>query len=284
MKTLTRLAIPCLTCLAIVSATQSHQAGPEMKPITIDQPEWGAGIKAENAQAVCVAAAKTFLKHGGVAADEPILVRQNKNPEPIALTQPAPGGERVILLATSGTYWSQLAYQFSHEYCHVFTRHWTAPLAHNNMWFAESLCELASLWCLDQMGGDWLAGEAPYPNWKPYGQSLKDYVATRIKDVPAFENAEAFAAWLTPKLDTLYKDRANRDLNRVVAVRLLPLFRENPSLWQALPYINGNIKPDDDFPAHLQQWHDATPAPLRPAIAKIAATLGFPLIPPHRKN
>ena len=248
---------------------------PELKPIKIDQPEWGKGIGAENAQAVCVAVAKAFARHGRVAAREPILVRQNKDPWPIALTDPAPGGKRVILLATSGTYWSQLAYQFAHEYCHVFSKHWKVSNQHPNMWFAEALCELASLWCLRQTGEDWLAGDAPYPNWQSYGQSLKDYVDNHIKDTPTFESAEAFAAWLTSNLDALSKDRTRRDLNTVVALRLLPLFQKDPRLWQAVPYLNSDIQSGDGFRDHLQRWHAATPPGLRPAVAQIAAALGF---------
>ena len=263
--------IPFLVCLAAATVAQ-----PELKPITVDQPEWG-GASAENAQAVCVSVAKTFLRHGGGAAAAPILVRQNKDPWPIALTDLAPGGERVILLATSGTYWSQLAYQFAHEYCHVLTKHWTVPVKHKNMWFAESLCELASIWCLDQMGADWLDGGAPYGNWKSYGQALKDYVADHTKDTPTFKTPEAFAAWLNSNLDDLYTNATNRERNKVVAVRLLPLFRNDPALWQAVPYLNDGLRRDDDFPAHLRQWYVSTPPALRPAVGKIAAEIGFPV-------
>jgi hypothetical protein len=264
-----RFALSLFACLALTVVAQ-----PELKPIKIDQPEWG-GASAENAQAVCVSVAKTFLKHGHVAATDPILVRQGKGLWPIALTEPASEGERVIELATSGRLWSQLAYQFSHEYCHVLTKHWTAPLSHKNKWFAESLCELASIWCRDQMGDDWLAGGAPYPNWNSYGQSLKDYVTTHTKDTQTFKSPEEFTAWLKSNLDEFYKNATNRDFNKVVAAHLLPLFQKDPALWQAVPYLNGNVKRDDDFQSHLQQWYDATPSDLHPTVVKIAAEMGF---------
>ena len=250
----------------------------EPRPLKIGQPDWSGGVQLENAQAVIDAVAKTFRTYGRVTAADPILVYQTTGPSPIAIRDAAPGGERVIRLATRGPYWSQIAYQFAHEYCHVLTKHWTASYEHRNMWFAESLCELASLWCLEKMGDDWLAGNAPYPNWQSYGESLKTYVTDHIKDTPTFNSAIPFAEWLASNLDTLRNDRTKRDLNTTVAVRLLPLFRKNPALWNTVPFLNNDINPDDDFQTHLQRWHDAVPDKYRRAsVRRIAAELGFPL-------
>ena len=248
----------------------------EITPIKVGQTEWDGGAAVKDVQAVVDSVAKTFLRHGGVATAEAVLVYQTAD-TPIALWAPAPGGERVVKLATRGPYWCQIAYQFAHEYCHVFTRHWTVSHGHRNMWFAESLCELASLWCLCRMGDDWLAGDTPYANWQSYGQSLKKYVGDHTKDVPTFGDADAFAAWLKANLDSLHKDHTNRAFNTVVAVRLLPLFRETPGLWQAVSHLNADVNADDAFQTHLQRWHDAAPADLRPAVTRIAAELGFPL-------
>jgi len=167
--------------IAALAAIETSAQKAELKPIVVDQPEWGKGIQASSAQAVMENVGKTFVKYGNVAAGEKILVNNDKTPYPIALSAPAPGGERRIWLATSGTLWAQLAYQFAHEYCHTFTKHWLSPLDHKNMWFAESLCELASMWCMLKMGEDWTGGDAPFPNWVDYGQHLTSYCKTSPK-------------------------------------------------------------------------------------------------------
>ena len=46
--------------------------------------------------------------------------------------------------------WSQLAYQFSHEFCHVLSNYERLRDNPNN-WFHEALCELASVFTLRRM-------------------------------------------------------------------------------------------------------------------------------------
>lgn len=50
--------------------------------------------------------------------------------------------------------WSQFAYQFGHEFCHILSGHDRLRSNPNN-WFHESLCELASLFVLRRMAERW---------------------------------------------------------------------------------------------------------------------------------
>jgi len=252
----------------------------DVKSVTVDQPNW---ITEENlkdyVQDVINSVVKTFHKHGHVVTDKPVLVYQQdkENLYPIALTDPAPGGERVIKLATYGPYRGQIAYQFAHEYCHTFTQHWINTLSHKSMWFAEMLCELASLWCICQMAKDWTAGDAPRAEWVEFGPKLQDYVDRHVKGVHVFGSVDEFAAWLKPTMWSLRKHSALRDLNTTVALHLLPLFQREPGIWEATVFLNVGQKEETDFDAHLRQWHDSTPKKLKKYVAMVAAEMGIKL-------
>jgi len=59
-------------------------------------------------------------------------------------------------------------------------------------------------------------------------------------------------------------------------VNLLPVFGRNPQYWQAVAYLNaGERDAGADFQAYLQNWYNATPGNLRPAVSAIAAHLGY---------
>ena len=250
------------------------------KSVTINQPNW---INEENlkdyAQDVINSVVKTFHKYGNVVTDRAVFVYQQDKEHvyPIALTAPAETGERVIKLATYGPYRGQIAYQFAHEYCHTFTQHWILDLGHKNMWFAEMLCELASLWCIRRMGIDWEAGEAPRKDWVSFGPELTKYVERHVNGVPVFGSPAEFAAWLKPLFFALRKHSALRDINTIIAFYLLPLFEREPGIWEATAYMNVGQQLESDFQTHLQQWHDATPKKLRHYVAKVAAEMGMPV-------
>ena len=259
---------------------KSKAAKTEPKAVKIDQPNW---ITEENlkdyVQDVINSVVKTFHKHGHVVTDEPVLVYQQdkENLYPIALSDAAPGGERVIKLATFGPYRGQIAYQFAHEYCHTFTKHWINTLTHKNMWFAEMLCELASLWCISQMAKDWEAGDAPREDWVAFGPKLQDYVDRHVKDVHVFGGVGEFAAWLKPTMWSLRKHSALRDLNTTIALHLLPLFKREPGIWEATAFMNVGQREDTEFDAHLQQWYDSAPKKLKHYVAMVAAEMGVEL-------
>ncbi len=68
---------------------------------------------------------------------------------PIVLFKKGENGEHLIKLATEKLHWAQYAYQFSHEICHVLCGYENDH--QGNLWFEETLCETASLYCLRRM-------------------------------------------------------------------------------------------------------------------------------------
>jgi hypothetical protein len=72
------------------------------------------------------------------------------------------------------------------------------------------------------------------------------------------------------------KDSVVRELNNVVASRLLPVFEADPSGWEAVSYLNlgrrGAAK-DLSLAEHLADWREACPARHRPFVTRLAAAL-----------
>jgi hypothetical protein len=223
-------------------------------------------------QAVIDSAARTFVTHAELTSVDPIIVLQSTEQFPRALSHPAPTGERIITLATTNRRWSQ----FAHEYCHVFTKHYRSPLDHPFMWFEESLCELASLWCLNWMSRDWKSCP-PYPHWASYADSLEEYAKQRFDGVIEHGSPQEFRAWLDSNLEEMISNPINRDLNLVVAVRIYPQFHTDPASWRAVQLLNEDPALDGDFYSYLTRWHGTVSDDARTSVAAIAELLGFPI-------
>ena len=164
---------------------------------------------------------------------------------------------------------SQYAYQFSHELCHILCNY--KESGKQNKWFEEALCEMASIYSLRRMAEDWKT-RPPYPHWKGYSESLNAYAQDLIDKTSVPED---LAAWYQANKEHLSRNSGDRPKNRIVGVRLLPLFEKNPGLWQAVASLNkGARRNQQDFPAYLRAWHAHAPRRFGPQIAEIAAILG----------
>ena len=97
---------------------------------------------------------------------------------PRALYRCSPHEPFVIQLNTRNRLWCQFAYQFSHEFCHVLSRHECLRDNPNN-WFHETICEIASVFTLRRMAERWRTNP-PYPSWADYAESLKSYVQEHL--------------------------------------------------------------------------------------------------------
>lgn len=138
-----------------------------------------------------------------------------------------------IFLSVQDRYWSQYAYQFAHELCHHVINSVYVDKSRFG-WLEEALCELSSLYCLRKMAEEW-ESNPPYANWRDYSGALAAY-ANDIIYCPA-NHVECFNVWLNQNLPLLYDDRYRRELNRIVAVRLLDMFLAHPQMWRLIQYL-----------------------------------------------
>lgn len=162
--------------------------------------------------------------------------------------------------------WARLAYQSAHEYCHILSDY-DRLRTPGNQWFHESICEMASFFCLFQMAESWKT-RAPYWNWADYAPHLKTYAEAEMSrtggGLPA---GNSLKTWMGENRNVLQGDRYARDLNRIVALQLLPLFQTIPRTWECVAHM-----PDTDrrFEEFLAMWEENVPAECRGYVQSIA--------------
>ncbi len=230
---------------------------------------WNASIA--DVEKVLHATAAELWKHFPGRKLDPILVAPKGGP--IVLFKRGPNREYYVRLNTGDTYWSQYVFQFAHEMAHILCTYREGDTS--NLWFEESICELASLYVLRQMSQTWKSNP-PYPNWKSYAPKLADYAQDRIK-AGTLPKDQTLAQWYQANAAALTKDGTQREMNAVVAVALLPLFEAAPHHWEAIAHINeGKSKDARSLAAYLKNWHDHAPERHRPFIVKIMEKFGLP--------
>ena len=234
------------------------------------------GAKAQDVQAVLDSTVIAVAPYIGNRQLEPVVVR-NDEQGPISLYERGKKGEYVVLLDVDGLYWSQLAYQFSHETCHLLSNYDLAPnnISHQQ-WFEESLCEAFSLFSLSKLADQWEVSP-PYPHWKDYAPELDKYLADMQKEEHR-SLATDLAAWYTENKAALEADPTAKErmLNERIAAHLLNIFAEQPETWAAINYINlGDESEDKSLAKYLNDWYNNTPVSLRAPIEKIQQQLGI---------
>ncbi len=161
--------------------------------------------------------------------------------------------------------WSQFAYQFSHELCHVLSDYGRLGEGPNN-WFHETICELASVFTLRRMAEIW-STNPPYPNWTDYADSLasyaEGYLSCEERQLPA---GMTLAAWLQIEEESLRNDRYQRDKNAVVAYSLLPIFESEPTGWNAIRRLPASSSMLMDY---LVEWEGSVDPQDRPFVERI---------------
>ena len=176
-----------------------------------------------------------------------------------------------VLLSTADMYWAQYSYQFAHEFCHLvsnYEQHFGTP----NQWIDETICETASLFTLRNMGVTWKE-KPPYASWRGFAKHLTAYANTQAGKVePQVEDDETWEGWLRQHEDKGREDPYNREGNRAIALRLLPLFEQYPEGWNAVRNLPTS---EEKIGQHLKEWKEQVHPCDRTFITKIESTLGL---------
>jgi hypothetical protein len=87
-----------------------------------------------------------------------------------------------------------------------------------------------------------------------------------------------FLVWFNESEPALRLNPAIRDWNTIIAIRLLPLFEEEPRGWAALTFLNrGFPRSDQSLARHLAMWRSQCPEQLRPFLKRLAAVFAVKL-------
>lgn len=180
----------------------------------------------------------------------------------------------VIQLATRNRLWSQYAFQFSHEFCHVLS-HYESLRDNPNNWFHETICELASVFTLRRMAKRWLTSP-PYPNWADYAESLESYVQERLsRQEVQLPIGITLLAWLSSHEDELREDRYQRDKNSLIAYALLPIFESEPKGWNSIGrFPNSQAR----LAVYLSDWYASVDSADKSFIVRLSDALGHTIV------
>lgn len=237
--------------------------------------EWG-GARTQDICAVARDVVGHLSEHFGdlsYLGSGHIVVQKSPDGMPRALYREERSDPFFISLNATGNLWAKVAYQFAHELCHLLSDH-DRLRKPGNGWFHESLCEMASLYVLRRMSESWKTS-APYSNWVTYAPCLASY-AQEFLDQPEHRLPETptLTEWLRENIVQLKANPCIRELNAIVAIRLLPIFEKRPSGWESVKHM-----PDTEagFEEFLKEWRSCVPEHLRAVVEAIAGTLGTSL-------
>lgn len=263
MKRILRPVGPAL--LILLSGVAGSQNAPTTRDLTVRvlKDDWGDASLAD-IRAVLNSSGAELMNHVPDRRLAPILISRSRD-NPIVLYDRGPKREYQVKLNVTGTHWAQFAFQFAHELCHILSQYDRED--DPNEWFEETLCETASLFALRRMAVTWKTAP-PYPNWKSYAVHLRRYADDRMKKHPLPDGTTVAAFYLDNRKE-LRKNKANRKLNTIIAIRLLPLFEASPEHWEAVGWLNQGNGKNRSFADYLRDWHAAVPRKHRDFVARI---------------
>jgi hypothetical protein len=263
-----------INALAPPPALAARSAGLGKLVIRVDAQGWGGG-DARRITTVLEAVAGELLSKFPGRPLAPIRVSHSTQ-APVVLYERGPGGETRIELTASGPDAGPYVYEFAHEFCHVlsnYERHPHHEVTRNHQWFEEALCEVASLYTLKTLALSWQT-TAPNAELAAAAPQLRQ-IADRFEQEShrKLPPGTTLASWYRASGEQLARGAYQRGSNEVVANLLLPLFEENPDLWEAIGFLNLDA-PGTTFQQYLQTWHDNAP-PRYQDVIRYAMTLFF---------
>lgn len=82
------------------------------------------------------------------------------------------------------------------------------------------------------------------------------------------------AEWYARNKSTLDANHKTRDLNLVVAVRLLPIFEQRPDAWRVVRSLNaGDPSENESLETYLAGWYSRVDAADKQVVEEIAKLL-----------
>ena len=185
----------------------------------------------------------------------------------------------IVTLSARDRKWSQYAYQFAHEFCHVLSNYKDLE-CHPNNWFHEAICEIASIFTLKCMAKRWRS-EPPYPNWTSYADKLEAYWhKTQSRPGTRLPDDVTLNSWLLDNEEMLrtanYREDAQRINQALVAYKLLDVFEVTPEGWNAIREFPTSQEFINDY---LRKWYFLVDLPDRSFLQRIFEVFDFSVTP-----
>lgn len=145
--------------------------------------------------------------------------------------------EHKIHLSSEGLVWDKHTYQFAHEYCHHLINIELIGNRIGAFWFEETICELASLYCLAKNAQLWKTNP-PNPGLVYYASAFSDYYNKTInrKEVP--KSILSVSDFIKENILELEKPEYERGMYTYIAKGIIDIFINYPSLWNIILFFN----------------------------------------------
>jgi len=273
-----------------------HSVPPSQEKLRVLAHGWPVGTESIDVKAVCISACECFGDY----------FSQPSELEPIQVERASPFIETPMVLygRTSDDYcrvlinleeedkrtWAKIAFQFSHELCHIASNFKARNIEgqksswHQSQWVEEAICHTASLYAIQKMSETWKE-QAPYPNWGSYAASLESYFGVTEWQTKLYaeemgclsDSPQDINGLIRRKLDLLTDNPCGpegRKILDIIALNLLPFFNNSPEGWSSIRYLNLSSSPAlGDHLSFLSGWHEDTPEDLRPFVNKVSDLL-----------
>ena len=195
---------------------------------------------------------------------------------PRVLPRKSADDPHLVFLKVQDRRWNQFAYQFSHEFCHIFSNHDRRPMgaaygSREHQWFEETLCEVVSLVTLNRLAASWRESP-PRAGWQEYAPAFSEYSARLLsrehRRMPADGSPRE---WYLRHQAMLDKNPYSRRANEQLAASLLQVFDSTPGSLAAIAYLNIDVPPEQSFAAYLAAWRDCCPPEHRAFVNRLIA-------------
>jgi len=264
--------------LSALAAAPTHafteQTGPSQGlSIKVEEGGWGSALPQEIETVLYSVAAELLSQLPGKRLGPIVVAHSYRNP--VVLYEKGARGEYQVFLTTRDKLWAHYAYEFAHELAHILANYEHYKEVKNpHQWFEETICEVASLYTLKQLAISWRQAP-PHPEGADYAPAFQEF-AERLMGEQHRRLPEGFtlATWLREALGPMKSNPYIRDHNEVVANLLLPLFEENPKIWEAVAYLNAQ-QSGSDFKDYLQNWYDNAPEEYKDIIRYVMGLFGL---------
>ena len=178
-------------------------------------------------------------------------------------------GHKAVMITPTGSIWNQQIYQFAHELAHTLMRHRNGTK--HNLWFEESIAEMASIYVLDRVGEEWKK-KSPIPGTEGYAKHFTSYALNyKNKKSSKLPAGMTFAKWFKENRQKLIDGKGDaRDLQRTIALHILPMVEKNPKYWGAFYYLDeSKTAKVISFVKGMQEWQKNSPREYHPFIKDI---------------
>ena len=152
-----------------------------------------------------------------------------------------------INLSTNFEYrdYCSIAYEFSHEICHIYSFHSDKRYKVNN-WLIESICIMSSFFYLEYLYKKWLFNP-PFQNWQHYAINFFNYKAKYLEEIKF--DLQSRKLNLESKVVNIFQnglsDQYDRANTRLIALYFYDYFWKDSNYWQLLKYLPLSIEEID---------------------------------------